>query len=287
MKKFIKFLKLLIPPIFLKVIVNNKTVPVRTFKTYDEAIDFCDSYSNQDLVKVIAAKGLIFKNKIQTEKVDFTNYDHSQLLKLLLINTSYENVDKEICILDFGGGAGHHYFISRKIISNDIKLKWIVFETPELVEECKILGIENEELSFIGSFDQKVFENTKFDIIYSNYSLVYTPSPIDYLENLLKLDFAKFYITNTALNEKENISVVGIQKSDLSTNGVGRQIPDTLKIKNRDIQYPFTVIGKEDFEKLIKKYTDIVFSIREQKEAYVTEKGIFNLYGYLLIKKNS
>ena len=87
--------------------------------------------------------------------------------------------------------------------------------------------------------------------------------------------------------EKENISVVGIQKSDLSTNGVGRQIPDTLKIKNRDIQYPFTVIGKEDFEKLIKKYTDIVFSIREQKEAYVTEKGIFNLYGYLLIKKNS
>jgi len=77
------------------------------------------------------------------------------------------------------------------------------------------------------------------------------------------------------------------KKSDLSTNGVGRQIPDTLKIKNRDIQYPFTVIGKEDFEKLIKKYTDIVFSIREQKEAYVTEKGIFNLYGYLLIKKNS
>ena len=134
MKKFIKFLKLFTPPIFLKVIVNNKTFPVKTFKTYDEAIDFCDSYSN---------------------------------------------------------------------------------------------------------------------------------------------------------NETENLSVVGVQKSDLSTNGVGRQIPETLKIKNRDIQYPFTVIGKEDFEKLIKKYTDIVFSIREQKEAYVTEKGIFNLYGYLLIKKSS
>ena len=66
MKKFIKFLKLFTPPIFLKVIVNNKTFPVKTFKTYDEAIDFCDSYSNNETenLSVVGYKNQIYQQMV-------------------------------------------------------------------------------------------------------------------------------------------------------------------------------------------------------------------------------
>ena len=153
---------------------------------------------------------------------------------------------KELCILDFGGGIGQHFYLIKHLINPEINLNWIVFETKELTNECKELGLENANLNFVSSFEE--IEKFEFDVIYSNYALSYTKDPHKYLQSLLNLDFQKFYMTNTSIGEFDKEYVVGIQHSDLKTNGVGREIPEYLGIPNKEIMYPFTIMNKTYFE---------------------------------------
>ena len=55
-------------------------------------------------------------------------------------------------------------------------------------------------------------------------------------------------MTNTSIGEFDKEYVVGIQHSDLKTNGVGREIPEYLGIPNKEIMYPFTIMNKTYFE---------------------------------------
>ena len=78
------------------------------------------------------------------------------------------------------------------------------------------------------------------------------------------------------------IILVGIQESDLKTNGVGRDIPQNLNISNKKIRYPFTIMNKFNFENIINQNSDIIYTVKEQDSAYKTSKGNFDLYGILV-----
>ena len=249
--------------------------------SYQNAIDSCDSYVDEDLIKVVAAKGKVFKENFKINKdiltYDFNNFQIKRLVNLIsMLNIK----DKNINILDFGGGAGHHYYLVQNLINSKFDLNWIVFETKELTKECKDLGLESNNLKFVSSFDD--IRNLEFDVIYSNYAISYTDDPYTYLTNLLNLNFKKFYMTNTSIGEFDEDYIIGIQESDLKTNGVGRDIPQNLNISNKKIRYPFTIMNRLNFEKIINQNSDIIYTIKEQDSAYKTAKGNFDLYGILV-----
>lgn len=280
-----KLLKDLIPPIFLKLVnKSRKNILQPVYKSYDDALEAAGSYEEKDLIKVIVAKT---KKYLAQENINglinFDSISDARTTRTLFAIAAGIN-KKTITILDFGGSAGIHYFTARQIISNDISVKWCVVETESMVKEAKNEGLENEELLFFSSIDEATNKISNFDIIYSNYALCYTPNPLMYLEQLLRTNFEKFFLTNTAMNS-ENKEVVGLQTSTFSTNGVGRDIPDHLEISDREIIYPFTIPSKQQVESIIEQYGNIIYSIKETEATYNTIDGSFNNYGYLITSK--
>lgn len=280
-----KLLKDLIPPIFLKLVnKSRRNILQPIYKSYDDALAVAGSYEEKDLIKVIVAKTKKYLAKENINGlINFDSISDARTTRTLFAIAAGIN-KKTITILDFGGSAGIHYFTAKQLISNDISLKWCVVETESMVKEAKSEGIENEELLFFSSIDEAANKISNFDIIYSNYALCYTPNPLMYLEQLLQTNFEKFFLTNTAMNS-ENKEVVGLQTSTLSTNGVGRDIPDHLEISDREIIYPFTIPSKQQVESIIKQYGNIVYSIKEVEATYNTIDGSFNNYGYLITSK--
>jgi len=280
-----KLLKDLIPPIFLKLVnKSRRNILQPIYKSYDDALAVAGSYEEKDLIKVIVAKTKKYLAKENINGlINFDSISDARTTRTLFAIAAGIN-KKTITILDFGGSAGIHYFTAKQLISNDISLKWCVVETESMVKEAKNEGIENEELLFFSSIDEAANKISNFDIIYSNYALCYTPNPLMYLEQLLQTNFEKFFLTNTAMNS-ENKEVVGLQTSTLSTNGVGRDIPDHLEISDREIIYPFTIPSKQQVESIIKQYGNIVYSIKEVEATYNTIDGSFNNYGYLITSK--
>jgi len=277
--------KELIPPIFFRLKVKKNTLNLQPiFETYDEAIKLADTYENKDLVKVIVGKSLAYKEKLNfSNNLNLDNISDARTVRTFISIASGVN-NNSLKVIDFGGSAGVHYFTAKQILNKDISLDWIVIETEELVEEIKKYDFENTELSFVSSISELAKGNLKFDLIYANYSLCYTSDPMLYLEELLKLNFDKFFITNTALNSS-NEQIVGLQTSKLSTNGIGRTIPENLKLQDREIVYPFVIPSKTQFESLILKYGNIVSTIKEKNSTYKTVDGNFDNYGYVITKK--
>lgn len=283
---FKKIIKFLIPPIFFefrKSFDKRKLQP--TFNSYVEALEAAGSYEDSELVQVIVAKTKNFIEKgQQNEKISLDNISSSRIVRTLLAIASGVN-SSTLTILDFGGSAGVHYFTARKIINKDVKLKWCVVETQEMVNEVLKTGLQNEELYFYSTIDEASKENKEFDIIYTNYALCYTPNPISFLEKLLQTKFKKIFITNTAIN-KEDKEVIGLQTSTLATNGVGREIPKYLGISDKTITYPFTIPSQKRFEKKILEYGNIIFKIKEIDSSYTTVEGSYDNYGYFITSKN-
>ena len=277
--------KELIPPIFFRLKVKKDILNLQpTFETYDEAIKFSDTYENKDLVRVIVGKSLAYKKNLNfINNLNLDNISDARTVRTFISIASGVN-NKSLKILDFGGSAGVHYFTAKQILNQDITLDWVVVETEELVEEIEKYDFENKELSFVSSISKLTKDDRKFDVIYANYSLCYTSDPMLYLEELLKLNFHKLFITNTALNTS-NEQIVGLQTSKLSTNGIGRTIPENLKLQDREIVYPFVIPSKTKFESLLLKYGNIISVINEKKSTYKTVDGSFDNYGYIVTKK--
>jgi putative methyltransferase (TIGR04325 family) len=286
--KLKSLIKQLIPPIMLKIFnFSSKKQLQPTFSNFKEALANAGSYEDEVLIKVIVAKTLKFIEEFEMNStISFENLSNSRTVRTLLAVISGVNKKtNELTVLDFGGSAGVHYFTARQILNSNIKLNWLIVETQSMVQEAKASGLENDELKFFASIKEAKDNYKTFDVVYSNYALCYTPNPLDYLSQLLKLNFKILYITNTALNEN-NEEVTGLQSSFLSTNGIGREIPTHLNIKDKKIQYPFVIPSKKIFENLIIKYGEIISVIKESSSTYYTDKGNFDNYGYFVKKIN-
>jgi putative methyltransferase (TIGR04325 family) len=249
------------------------------YPNYEKALEGGLGYDEKKLIKVIVAKALAFKKNLSINN----NLDLSISRTAFALSLLYKK--SSLTILDFGGGAGTHYTLAKKLLGDKVSIKWHVVETETMVNEAKNNNLENEELKFFKDIDSAIDHVDNFDLIYANSSLTYTDDPMEYLNKLLNTNFDLFYITRTPMNEKSKENIVGIQSSRLSTNGQGN-IPESLDIEDEVIKYPFTIISKSAFEETIKKKTAIKFFIREEVGSYQTKAGNFRMFGYVLNKLN-
>ena len=248
-----------------------------TFESYEEAVQNGGSYNNTKLVKVIVAKAKNYRDELNINDELISSIWRTPFM------LSQLDISKSINILDFGGGAGTQYFLARKLLDKDIRIKWHVVETNTMVEEAKNSKLENNELKFFNNIADAVHDMKLINLINANGSLIYTDRPLNYLEELLRLNFEHFFITRTPLNEKSRKNIVGIQSSLLSTNGQGG-IPKELNIDDEIIKYPYTAVSKELLEEKISKFARVKYLIREESNVYQTKQGKFTMFGYLIRK---
>ncbi len=245
----------------------------KTYKNFNDASKNNNNYAEKDLIKVVVTKAKEFQNTGANERL----VDSMALRTFFILNILQKS--KNINILDFGGGAGTHYMVLKNYFKNSIDFNWHVVETKELAKEAIDQGLENKELKFFSDINQAIENLEEIDLIYANGSLCYTDNPTKYITDLLEIKAKYMYITRTPFNEESNENIVGLQVSKLSSNGKG-SLP--IGFKDREVYYPFTVLGMQEVENLFKKYGKIELKIIEDKNAYPTNKGNFNNFGYVI-----
>lgn len=200
-----KYLRALIPP-FVYSIPNVW----RNF--YLSRNSESKEYQNQSLVNLVIQKNINLRNT----KFPIP-YDTNSLSVIAAVGLARRE-SQILNVLDFGGGGGHHQAIVKQAFP-DLEIEWQVIETEMMVKEAAT-SIQVPGLSFSSELNAKRVEETKFDLIFSNSALQYTPDPLATLSHLLSHNFGCIFITRfpVTLGRK---SVVYQQQSRLSANGPG------------------------------------------------------------------
>tara|TARA_B100000965_G_scaffold3332_1_gene2645 strand:- start:457 stop:1272 length:816 start_codon:yes stop_codon:yes gene_type:complete len=261
----------------LLTLFSKKNTKFKAFDTYQNATAGGKNYKNHKLIKVVIAKSIKYRESLKNNKtLDLMSLRSFFALSLLPDSP-------QINVLDFGGGAGNHYYLARKLIDDNVKINWHVVETDSFVEEINKQGLQSSELKFFTSIDSAAKSIERFNLIYANSSLQYTNNPLNFLEKLLKVNSDFIFFTRTPLIEDNRKEVIALQISKLSSNGQG-EIPPELNLKDEIVEYPFIVVNKIDLENLINQYAEIEYIIEEESSAYSTEKGMFRNFGYIIKK---
>lgn len=220
-------------------------------------------YNSVALNNSIIKKTIIYHNQKFFKKKDIN-------VKRTLKFVNFIKKNKIKKILDFGGGAGYHYFIAKNKLIN--RFKWFVIENKTMVKLCK-KKIKSKNLFF----KDKLIKN-QADILFSSCAINYTNNPINTLNKISKLNLKYLYFTRTPLSTNDNIQFR--QFSLLSENG-------PLPIKNEKeilIECKNTIISEKKFLNIFKKKYKIVTKYIDEKKAFYNKKKYYDNYTYIFKK---
>jgi putative methyltransferase (TIGR04325 family) len=246
-----EFIKQFIPPILLRKKQQPQPPPAdyhEVFTTYHDALKGCttDAYEEDELIRVIAEKTKRFAKTLETDPVFI--WETSAYSLISLISPAVEN--KTINVLDFGGACGAHYFHARKILPKEVKLNWVVVETPTMVRYAQEL--RTNELSFYDSLAEGVFALGTIDLLHTSGTLQCVNDPFKYLDDLLNCNAKTILFNRLGLN-RFNTDIITIHSSMLSWNGIG-DLPEGFT--DRWVKYPFIFPPEKRFmDKLTEKYS--------------------------------
>ena len=259
-----------IPPIVLKF-VKNKLRNSASYSSYEDAMKYADGYEDEVLTRVVVAKGKRFADEITTTKT----LDLMSLRTFVGLASSMDK--KKLTVIDFGGAAGTHYYIVKSLFNEVVELDWRVVETPAMVAEAKRQGLETDELHFFDNLDTAT-EKGDIDLVFASGSVHCTPKPYDSLTALASVDANVLMITRTPVTDSP---CVILQRSTLSANGVG-EIPKELGIDDKSLSYPVTMMDRRKVETILLSFGEIALKIVEDKAAYMSDKGSYDHWGYIV-----
>jgi len=267
--------KQLIPPLLLKVFKQSITPPP-AYKTYEEAIAACQNgaYQNNDLVKVVVDKNLVYKQKLQTDTV----FDLGTLRTLIALGLS--KTSNSLNVIDFGGGGGYHYTIASNAFGDKDSLKWNVVETTAMANEAK--RIANNNLKFFDSIADATNDLGLVDLVFTSSALQYCPSPLTFLKQLTEVNAKYLFITRTPFTDADE-DIFSSQVSHLSSNGPG---PLPTGYTDRKMTYPITYVSKSKAEEILREKYHIQFRIVEDKAAYRVGSKEIDIFGYFCVRKS-
>lgn len=232
-------------------------------------------YSDPNLAQAIARKNLEFQKNLESNNLDLESY---RVLTAtgFAISQSIQS-QQAINVIDFGGGAGRHFFIADKIFPLKIE-KYLIIETPEMVKSCSILN--NEKITFESSINQSV--PTEWDLLFSSGALHYTQNPIQSLRDLLSLRPKFVYFTKTLFSTDANPKKKR-EFSRLSGNGaniMGVSGSNKIKYGSKLVSYSTNCITKSAFEQIMSEKYKKIFEVDEGiPNGYFSSDGI-RMFGF-------
>jgi putative methyltransferase (TIGR04325 family) len=252
--------------------MSDFSIEKQIFPSYELALNQIGGvgYSNKTLVDVVVNKNLKFRKELNISPV----LDLSAARTLFAVGLA-KNGGRRLRVLDFGGGGGFHYAISKTILKSEIELVWHVVESSELCKASEALA--TPELKFFDSIDSALKDLESVDLIFTSSAFQYTPNPLKILKDLLKIKSRYFFITRTPMSQ-HNSQIVCVQRSRLADNGPGPLPPE---FKDQDILYPITYTPITEIEELLNEYANIRIKIIEEKGSLTYAGAILNdSFGY-------
>jgi putative methyltransferase (TIGR04325 family) len=216
---------------------------IKTYPSYQAAMQDAtqSGYEDQALIEVVFTKTKLYQQKLEQVAHSEIDFKTANLLFAIL------NIQKEeVRILDFGGACGVHYFEVRKLLPQNIKLKWIVVETPAMVAKAKELS--NSELSFANNFLEASKPLGNIDLLHTSGTLQCVGDPFQFLKQMVETR-ASYLLFNRMGFTLKNEPITVLHESFLWEHGVGK-LPDN-KAYHQIAKYPYSYLPKQKFDELI------------------------------------
>jgi putative methyltransferase (TIGR04325 family) len=176
-----------------------------SYSTWAEALNNSQSYQNEKIIDQIKSAALVAKTekKYFRDGIVFENFQYSSELNNLISTAYIKNcvpfdVDRELKILDFGGGMGSQHLQFYQYLNNfgiNFNYNWEVVEQDILANFGK-KNLETKYLKFntIKEFD---FEKKSYDIVVLGAVLQYIENPFEILDKILEKSPSYIYIDRT------------------------------------------------------------------------------------------
>jgi putative methyltransferase (TIGR04325 family) len=224
---------------------------------------------------MVVEKTIAYRTRLQSNPTELSFKELRPLLAMF-----HFGAKAQLKVIDFGGGAGAHYFLVRKLMPSSVGLTWMVVETDSMVRAAQRLA--SAELQFYNKIEDAVASNPSPDVVFASGSICYTPDPLEYLESVLSAGAQRIFITRMPLRRSGEARTI-LQRSYMSGNGPGPLPPD---FSERQVIYPVTFVPKIQFEALLQKAYVLQLSIQEESAEYYLGIEPIDLYGYELIRKD-
>jgi putative methyltransferase (TIGR04325 family) len=146
--------------------------------------------------------------------------------------------DGPLCVLDFGGAAGLHYFVAKQAFRQR-DFRWAIVETPPMTAQAARFA--DEQLRFFTSIDEATRWLGKAALVHCVSALQYVPEPEATLASLLALGAPTVLWAKLMLGEQREAFT---QISRLRDNGPG---PLPADIADREISYTGIRVARSTF----------------------------------------
>ena len=141
-------------------------------------------------------------------------------------------------VLDFGGGAGVHYFTARFLFN--VPFRWAIVETPVRAAAAAPDGFEIHD-----SITSAVASLGEVDLVLASSAIQYTPDPMATLNALIAVGARYFALTRFPVSGR---TAFGIERTTLSYQmNLGTPLPDG--IVDRPLFYPIAFAAFDDVQR--------------------------------------
>jgi len=170
-------------------------------------------YESKKLIDHVVRRSQRYRSSLQsTKKID---PGLSSVLMAVFLS-ALRSEDKQLKIIDFGGGSGHLKDTLSFLYPNQIA-SYTIIETNAMVEANLRRNIKDIEFVTLSEFS--TLNHSNIDLLIMNSSLQYLENPLNVLEHLLNETNPKFlFIGKTPFHDSTGCKK-GIQQSLLSSNG--------------------------------------------------------------------
>ncbi|MBV8255592.1 MAG: methyltransferase, TIGR04325 family [Chitinophaga sp.] len=225
---------------------NNRILKEKTYNTYAEAAEKCKRslYEDNAIVQLLADKA---KDNSFTTPTSKPLNPGCLALADVISRHLIEYPGKLVTVIDFGGGNGDYYYNTRRVLNNDVQLKWVVVETPAMAQVLQ--PYQTKELFFADTIEKAMsLVDNKLDILFTSGTLQVMPDPYQTIEMLCNTN-SNYMVFHRQSLSLENFDIISIQTSLLSWHG-STKLPENFKEKI--IKYPYTSIQRSRFEDQLK-----------------------------------
>ncbi|MGB6509110.1 MAG: methyltransferase, TIGR04325 family [Xanthobacteraceae bacterium] len=223
------------------------------FPDFTTALAACGpGYDNSDIADVIA-----YKTAIPMDQRQFA--PEQAINSILTVGIAAAEIrDRPVTVLDFGGGCGFHYF--RVVPTIRTPLRWAIVETPTMAERAsKLAQGRFDVFTDVGAATEAL---GRIDLVHASSAVQSAPDPLETLKMLVALHPRYFGLLRFPVWGRP--SLVGLQTSPLSLNGIGPMPPN---VPDRMVTYPVSFTNFDDVMKLFVDY-EIAMSAASPSSAY-------------------
>lgn len=200
--------------------------PIHTkkFQSWDEAALAC---SGTNYLSNVLAEVVVEKTRIPFDSQSTPTLDPGAFRTISAL-AGVSRLD-QLRVLDFGGAAGYHFYIARRVAGDNRQITWNVVETAPMVLAAKKL--ESEGLRFFFDIASASGNLDGIDLVFTSSAPEYCKEPLEEIRKLIQLRAEYLFITRTPWCDGV-VDEIQIQESRLRDNGPG-DLPPRIRGPNR------------------------------------------------------